>query len=88
MNHWLKSFIKRKKKAVIAFSIVVVSLVSFSFVEDYYFEVSKNLDIFTTLFRDVNVYYVDTVQEPLRDSFAPQNLASTDTCHLSRCGAS
>ncbi len=25
----------------------------------WYFEVSKNLDIFTTLFREVNIYYVD-----------------------------
>ncbi|HPD55177.1 MAG TPA: S41 family peptidase, partial [Bacteroidia bacterium] len=35
---------------------------SFRAAEDYYFEVSKNLDIFTTLFRDVNTYYVDSVQ--------------------------
>jgi len=36
----------------------VVSISSFSFVSGY-FEVSKNLDIFTTLFREVNIYYVD-----------------------------
>ncbi len=58
----LKNFIKRRKKSIIVFSIVVTSLVSFSFVDDYYFEVSKNLDIFTTLFRDVNMYYVDSIQ--------------------------
>ena len=26
---------------------------------DSYFEVSKNLDIFATLFRELNIYYVD-----------------------------
>lgn len=34
------------------------ALVSFSFVDNY-FEVSKNLDIFATLFRELNIYYVD-----------------------------
>jgi carboxyl-terminal processing protease len=58
----LKSFLKKRKKLVIVFSIVAVSLVSFSFVEDYYFEVSKNLDIFTTAYRNVNIYYVDSIQ--------------------------
>ena len=58
----VNAFIKRKKKLVIIFSIVAVSLVTFSFVEDYYFEVSKNLDIFTTAYRNVNIYYVDSIQ--------------------------
>jgi carboxyl-terminal processing protease len=40
----------------------VAALSSYSFVDDYYFEVSKNLDIFTTLFREVNINYVDTIQ--------------------------
>ncbi len=57
-----KNFIKRKKKTVIVASIVFTSLLTYSFVDDYYFEVSKNLDIFTTLFRDVNMYYVDSIQ--------------------------
>ncbi len=38
--------------------ITVTSISSFAFVSGY-FEVSKNLDIFTTLFREVNIYYVD-----------------------------
>jgi carboxyl-terminal processing protease len=54
-------YIKTRKKYVITLTLAV-SLISFSFTEDYYFEVSKNLDIFTTLFRDVNIYYVDSVQ--------------------------
>jgi carboxyl-terminal processing protease len=35
-----------------------VGFVSSSFTEDY-FEVSKNLDIFATLYRELNIYYVD-----------------------------
>jgi len=58
----LKSFLLKRKKLVIVLSIVAVSLISFSFVEDYYFEVSKNLDIFTTTYRNVNIYYVDSIQ--------------------------
>ncbi len=49
------------KKIKVYFLVVVFSASifgSFSFVDNY-FEVSKNLDIFATLFREVNMYYVD-----------------------------
>ncbi len=58
----LKKFITRKKLFVIGVSIVAGSLLGFTVADDYFFEVSKNLDIFTTLFRDVNMYYVDSIQ--------------------------
>lgn len=46
-------------KKLTYWSIVgLVSMSSFAFVSGY-FEVSKNLDIFTSLFREVNIYYVD-----------------------------
>ena len=46
-------------KKLTFWSIVgLVSMSSFAFVSGY-FEVSKNLDIFTSLFREVNIYYVD-----------------------------
>lgn len=38
-----------------------IALISQSFKDDY-FEISKNLDIFATLFREVNLYYVDEIQ--------------------------
>ena len=57
-----KSWIIKQKKLVIVLAIACGSLISLGFVEDYYFEVSKNLDIFTTVFRDINVYYVDSLQ--------------------------
>src|SRR5436190_20114840 len=61
MNRY-NSFLNKYGKVVIVLSIAAMSLVTYSFVEDSYFEVSKNLDIFTTLFRDVNMYYVDSIQ--------------------------
>ena len=49
---------KLLKKLAFWSLIAVTSISSFAFVSGY-FEVSKNLDIFTTLFREVNIYYVD-----------------------------
>ncbi len=45
-------------KIVVIISLATTSIFSFGFVESY-FEVSKNLDIFATLFRELNIYYVD-----------------------------
>ncbi len=42
--------------AVILVGISAFSVFSFS---DDYFEISRNLDIFATLFRELNIYYVD-----------------------------
>ena len=49
---------KRITKIIAIISIAVISITSFGFA-DSYFEVSKNLDIFATLFRELNIYYVD-----------------------------
>ena len=50
---------KRKLFLAIGLPVVIsVSVISFAFTEDL-FEVSKNLDIFTSLFKEVNLYYVD-----------------------------
>ncbi len=53
------SIFKNNRKKVIA-SVLVISLGAgaYSFKEDY-FEISKNLEIFTGLYRDINLYYVD-----------------------------
>lgn len=55
-----KRIIKKYKTTIIAVAVSIVSITSYSFVDEY-FEVSKNLDIFTSMFREVNIYYVDTV---------------------------
>ena len=49
---------KYLKKLIIVVSIVSTSIIAVGFTDNY-FEVSKNLDIFATLFRELNIYYVD-----------------------------
>jgi carboxyl-terminal processing protease len=50
---------KKKITRIIAItSIIITSFFTVGFTESY-FEVSKNLDIFATLFRELNIYYVD-----------------------------
>ena len=51
------------KKKLVYFSLFLVLLVSLSFTRpaDRYFEIAKNLDIFATLFKEVNALYVDEV---------------------------
>lgn len=53
-----------KKRIAKIFVVCTVALSSFMLIaattlEDSYFEISKNLDVFGTLFREVNMYYVD-----------------------------
>ncbi|HMV10662.1 MAG TPA: S41 family peptidase [Cyclobacteriaceae bacterium] len=51
------------KKRLFVFGLPVVALVIFSFTpaSERYFEIAKNLDIFATLFKEVNAAYVDEV---------------------------
>jgi len=49
---------KQIKKLVLVISVIATSIFSMGFVDNY-FEISKNLDIFTTLYRELNVFYVD-----------------------------
>lgn len=49
---------KKTKKIIIAISISVSAFFSYGFADNY-FELSKNLDIFSTLLKELNTYYVD-----------------------------
>lgn len=51
--------LRKYKHHLLAFAIVF-SVVAFN-VKDKFFEIQKNLDIFTTLFKEVNMFYVDEV---------------------------
>ena len=46
----------RKIKKILIALVVSLSLLGFA---DSYFEIAKNLDVFTTLYRELNNYYVD-----------------------------
>ncbi len=56
----LKKVVRRFKTAIIAITVSIFSVVSFSFVDND-FEYVKNMDIFASLFKEVNLYYVDSV---------------------------
>lgn len=55
---YLRLFFRKYKVTTVAVVISLSSFLSLSFVDNY-FETSKNLDIFATLFRELNIYYVD-----------------------------
>lgn len=56
----LHNLFNRFRKAVIVLAILIVAGISSAFV-DSYFEIGKNVDIFTTLYRELNTYYVDDI---------------------------
>ncbi|TAL60078.1 MAG: S41 family peptidase [Bacteroidetes bacterium] len=53
--------LKRIRKWILIISIPLATALSFGFV-DSYFELSKNLDVFATLLRELNTYYVDDIK--------------------------
>lgn len=52
----------RRFKWPLALALLVVVTVAFREPAEKYFEVAKSLDIFATLFKEVNAYYVDEVE--------------------------
>ena len=57
----MKDIIKKIRWYYIVIAFGILGLFSFKTTSTNYFEISKNLDIFATLFREVNTYYVDDV---------------------------
>jgi carboxyl-terminal processing protease len=49
------------KTLIISGAVVVAGSVTIS-AGDSYFEISKNLEIFTELYKELNIYYVDDTQ--------------------------
>jgi len=50
-----------KKVFLAAIAVSFLSLAAFNDPGEKYFEIAKNLDIFATLFKEVNAYYVDEI---------------------------
>jgi len=57
----LRKNLKRLRLFLAVVAVCGYAIVSYSFVDNY-FEVSKNLDIFATMFRELNIYYVDDIK--------------------------
>ena len=49
---------KKIKIIILSFTLVITSVISLGF-SDNYFEISKNIDVFTTLYKELNTFYVD-----------------------------
>jgi carboxyl-terminal processing protease len=52
------------KKYIVIICLCIASVFAFNFSQDY-FEVSKNLDVFNTLYRELNIAYVDETKPGL-----------------------
>ena len=54
---------RKYKKWVLAIPVLTTAIILFSYTTpgERYFEIAKNLDIFATMFKEVNAYYVDEV---------------------------
>src|SRR6185436_20231112 len=61
MGSIFNSFQKLKRKTLLV-GLLAVGSISTAFVADSYFEISKNIDIFTTLCREVSTNYVDPIK--------------------------
>ncbi len=57
----MKILLTSLKRGLMAIGLVAVLLVGSAF-QGSYFEISKQLDIFTTLFQELNTYYVDEIE--------------------------
>ncbi|MFN3490445.1 MAG: peptidase S41, partial [Emticicia sp.] len=49
-----------RRFTLIALAAVTIPFVAFKY-DDRYFEIAKNLDIFATMFKELNAYYVDEI---------------------------
>jgi carboxyl-terminal processing protease len=54
--------LKKIRKPLLIAGLAVATLLPIAAVTNDYFEISKNLDIFATLYKEVNTYYVDDVE--------------------------
>ena len=57
-SHKIKKMKKKLKILLLACVLAVTSVLSVGFT-DSYFEIAKHLDIFTTLYKELNAFYVD-----------------------------
>jgi carboxyl-terminal processing protease len=56
----IKRIFKKYRLVLLVIGVSASSIITYSFVDDF-FEISKNLDIFSSAFREVNMYYVDPI---------------------------
>lgn len=66
-----------KRPIAVFFVIVLLSATAWISVNDRYFEIARNLDIFASLFKEVNNYYVDEVSPGMLMNTAINSMLGT-----------
>ena len=56
----VKRIVKRMKRGLVLGAVIVLSTGFFAFKSDF-FEVAKQMEIYTTLFKELNMYYIDEI---------------------------
>src|SRR5210317_598078 len=56
----VKRIVKRMKKGLLLVAVVALSTGLFAFKSDF-FEVAKQMEIYTTLFKELNMHYIDEI---------------------------
>lgn len=56
----MKNFLKKSSRRYLALGVVLLALLSFK-LADNYFEISKNLELYASVMREINTYYVDGI---------------------------
>jgi carboxyl-terminal processing protease len=54
----MRKYVNTKVKKLFAIVVIAAGLISAALPEDF-FEISKNMEIFTSLYKELNIYYVD-----------------------------
>jgi carboxyl-terminal processing protease len=57
----MKTFFTKSRLVILSITLIGIALFSFNNANTNYFEITKNLDIFASVYREVNTYYVDDV---------------------------
>jgi carboxyl-terminal processing protease len=62
VKYILKQLLMHLRRGWVLIAVVAVITCCMSFSAGYYFEISKNVDILASLYKDVNTYYVDDIE--------------------------
>jgi carboxyl-terminal processing protease len=57
---YLKNMLSKVKRYKLVIAFAFLGLISFK-ATDTYFEISKNMDLFSSVFKEINTYYVDEI---------------------------
>ena len=57
----MKKFLNRRNGIIVAIVLITVAFFSFKSGDDRNFQIAKNLDIFNSIVKELDMFYVDTI---------------------------